>query len=143
MIAVDSNLLVFAHREDSEWHEKAAGLLTQLANSTAPWAIPWPCVHEFIAITTHPKIYHPPTPLNTALAAVEEWMKSPNLRLLHEGPGYFEKLRRLSKSAKVQGGMIHDARIAALCINHGVKVLWSADRDFSRFGELKTVNPLV
>ena len=143
MIAVDTNLLVYAHREDSEWHEKAAHVLSDLANSGAAWAIPWPCVHEFIAITTHAKIYQPPTPLKIALEAMAEWMKSPGLRLLHEGPGYFEKLARLCKAAKVQGGMVHDARIAALCINHGVKTLWSADRDFSRFGELKTVNPLV
>lgn len=142
MIAVDTNLLVYAHRADSKWHGKSVQLLTDLANNDAPWAMPWPCVHEFIAITTHPKIYQPPTPLKTALEAVAEWMKSPSLRLLHEGPGYFEKLARLSKTAKIQGGMIHDARIAALCINHGVKVLWSADRDFSRFGELKVVNPL-
>jgi toxin-antitoxin system PIN domain toxin len=143
MIAVDTNLLVYAHREDNEWHEQARSFVTELANSGAPWAIPWPCVHEFIAITTHPGIYQPPTPLAVALSAMAEWMKSPALRLLHEGPGYFEKLERLCKTARVQGGMVHDARIAALCLNHGVKVLWSADRDFSRFAELKIRNPLV
>ena len=143
MTAVDTNLLVYAHREDSAWHEAAMSRLMELAGSGAPWAIPWPCVHEFIAIVTHPKIYQPPTPLVVAMSAMAEWMKSPGLRMLHEGPGYFEKLERLCRSAKVQGGMVHDARIAALCLNHGVKVLWSADRDFSRFKELKVQNPLV
>ena len=143
MTAVDTNVLVYAHREDCEWHEQAKNALVELANSGAPWAIPWPCVHEFIAIVTHPKIYQPPTPLAVALSALGEWMKSPGLRTLSEGPGYFEKLERLCKAAKVQGGMVHDARIAALCLNHGVKVLWSADRDFSRFAELKVKNPLV
>ncbi len=143
MIAVDTNLLVYAHREESEWHEQAKDAISSLANHENPWAIPWPCVHEFIAVVTHPKIYLPPTPLPVALETIAAWMQSPSLRLLHEGPGYFEKLDRISKIAKVRGGMIHDARIAAICLNHGVKTFWSADRDFSRFKELKIVNPLV
>ena len=65
---VDTNLLVYAHREDSPWHEKALARVTELANSDSPWAIPWSCVHEFLAIVTHPKIYNPPTPLVTALS---------------------------------------------------------------------------
>ena len=80
MIAVDTNLLVYSHREDSPWHENALARVTALADSGSPWAIPWPCVHEFLAIVTHPKIYNPPTPLATALAAVEAWKVSPGLR---------------------------------------------------------------
>ena len=65
MIAVDSNILVYAHREDSPWHAASLQCLTGLAEGRAPWAIPWPCIHEFLAITTHPRIYAPPTPLET------------------------------------------------------------------------------
>lgn len=143
MTAVDTSLLVHAHREDSEWHELAKAALLDLANSGIPWAIPWPCVHEFIAMVTHPGIYQPPTPLALALSAIDAWTKSPGLRFLQEGPGYFEKLERLCTAARVHGGMVHEASIAALCLNHGVKVLWSADRDFSRFPELRVKNPLV
>jgi uncharacterized protein len=66
-----------------------------------------------------------------------------NLHLIGESEGYLEKLRSLSLAARLRGPCIHDARIAALCIHHGVSVLWSADRDFSAFPQLKLRNPLV
>ena len=70
-------------------------------------------------------------------------MSAPHLQLLSESPGYFEKLRNLAVAAKLSGPRIHDARIAALCLHHGVRELWTADRDFSVFPQLKTRNPLV
>ena len=143
MIAVDTNILVYAHREDSPWHAKALEKVTSLANSGAPWAITWPSVHEFIAIVTHPKIYDPPTPLTTALATIEAWQASSQLRFLGEGPGYFEKLSAQATAAMIRGPKIHDARIAAICLNHGVKKLWTADRDFSSFPQLSCENLLV
>jgi hypothetical protein len=142
MIAVDTNLLVYAHREDSDFHEPALRLLKELAETPSRWGIPWPCVHEFLAITTHPRIFQPPTPVEIALAAIAAWMASPTCEMLGEGPGYFETLRRVSTNAKAVGAMVHDARIAALCIHHGVRELWTADRDFSRFSELETRNPM-
>jgi toxin-antitoxin system PIN domain toxin len=142
MIAVDTNLLVYAHREDSPFHAAALESLTGLAGSGRRWGIPWPCVHEFISITTHPRIYDPPTPLKVALAAMQVWLEAPGCELLAEGPGYWDTLKGLSLKAKLQGPMVHDARIAALCRHHGVRELWSADRDFSRFPAVKTRNPL-
>ena len=143
MIAVDTNLLVYAHREDSEWHAAAKACLVELAESGAPWAIAWSSLHEFVAVVTHPRIYTPPTPQATAFAAINAWLASPGLQLLHEGPGYLDKLERLCVKAKIAGGKIHDARIAAVCLNHGVAELWTADRDFSLFPELRTRNPLI
>jgi toxin-antitoxin system PIN domain toxin len=143
MIAIDTNILVYAHREDSPWHEKALAVVTGLANSGAPWAIPWPSVHEFLAITTHPKIYNPPTPIATALDAMRAWQASPGLRLIGEGPGYFDKLAAQATMGMIKGPKIHDARIAAICLHHRVKRLWSADRDFSSFPELTCENPLI
>jgi hypothetical protein len=79
MIAVDSNLLVYAHREDSPWYDAAYARIVELAEGQGPWAIPWPCIHEFLAIVTHPRIYTPPTPLEKALDQVEAWLESPAL----------------------------------------------------------------
>jgi predicted nucleic acid-binding protein len=118
-------------------------VVTELANSGSPWAIPWPGVHEFLAIVTHPKIYVPPSPLATALEAIQAWQASPGLRLLGEGPGYFEKLAALTTAGMIKGPKIHDARIAAICLHHRVKKLWSADRDFSSFPDLACENPLI
>ena len=143
MIAVDSNLLVYSHREDSPWHESADARIAELAEGNALWAIPWPCIHEFLAIVTHPRIYDPPTPLEKAISQVDAWLESPSLLLLSESEDYWLKLQSLLQSGKVCGPQVHDARIAALCTYHGVTELWTADRDFGRFPKLKVRNPLA
>ncbi len=142
MIAVDTNILVYAHREDSSWHAQAERVVRELAEGTASWAIPWPCIHEFLAICTHSRIYDPPTPLDRAIEQIDCWLEAPPLVMLHEGPGYMETLERTLRESRVVGGAIHDGRIAALCRYHGVRELLTADRDFSRFPGLNTRNPL-
>jgi len=143
LIAVDTNILVYAHREDSEWHQAAFQRLAAVAEGRAAWAIPWPCIHEFLAIVTHPRIFAPPTPIARALSQVDAWTESPSLVLLAESQVHWERLRSLLLTGKVAGPKVHDARIAALCLQHGVKQLWSADRDFGRFSAVTVVNPLV
>jgi toxin-antitoxin system PIN domain toxin len=142
MIAVDTNILVYSHREQSPHHEAAKAAIEGLRNSVLPWAIPWPCVLEFISISTHPKIYYPPSTLSVAFAALESWQAGGNLRFLSEGETFLEKLREVALRGKIRGPRIHDARIAALCLSHGIKELWSADRDFLDFPSLATRNPL-
>ena len=143
MIAVDTNVLVYAHRADSEFHAAARTRLAGLAEGRAAWAIPWPCVHEFLAIATHPRIYAPPSPVAAALDQIDAWLESPTLTLLAETDDHAFALRSVLEQSRVVGPRVQDARIAALCLSHGVAELWSADRDFSRFGALKVVNPLV
>lgn len=143
MIGIDTNLLVYAHREDSPWHDQACARIAELAEGRTPWTIFWPCLHEFLAIVTHPRIYAPPTPLATALDQVDAWLESPSLILLVESEGYWAELRVALKEGRIVGPQVHDARIAALCRLHGVRELWTADRDFGRFPGLTVVNPLV
>jgi uncharacterized protein len=143
LIAVDTNVLVYAHREDSPFHASAARGLARLAEGSAAWAIPWPCLHEFLAVVTHPRIYDPPTPLAGALDQVDAWLEAPTLVLLAESEQHWGALRALVAAGRVTGAKIHDARIAALCREHGIRELWSADRDFSRFPDLAVINPLT
>jgi uncharacterized protein len=142
MIAVDTNILVYAHRADSEWFPQASHAVRQLAEGAQPWAIAWPCIHEFLSIVTNPRIYKPPTPLGKAIRQVEYWLESPALQLIGEAEGYWPILSKMLRAGKVQGGTIHDARIAALCVAHGIRELWTLDRDFGRF-PIRTVNPLA
>ena len=144
MIAIDTNILVYSHREDSVFYNQAYKAIKNLAESGKIWAIPWPAVHEFLAITTHPKIYSPPTPLQNAISQVESWMECPTFSLIGESEGvYFRYLKHILEASQVKGPRIHDARIAAICLSHGVDELWSADRDFSRFPGLTVRNPLI
>jgi toxin-antitoxin system PIN domain toxin len=117
--------------------------MAELAEGPAVWAIPWPCLHEFLAIVTHPRVYVPPTPLAGALDQVDAWLEAPTLTLLTESTAHWPTLRALLAGGHIAGAQVHDARVAALCRQHGVRELWSADRDFSRFAGLTVVNPLV
>lgn len=141
MIAVDTNILVYAHRPDAISHVAARNALASLISGDTEWAITWPSIHEFISTVTR-SIYVNPTPLDIAFEQVTELFRG-NVVLLGERSGHLATLRRLAEVAEAVGPRIHDARIAAICIDHGVSELWTADRDFRKFSGLRLRNPLV
>ena len=144
MIAYDTNLLVYAHRRESPFHARARAVVTQSAEGTEPWGLLWPCLHEFIGVVTNPRIFKTPTPISDALLAAQAWAAAPFAVMLSEDSlAYLDVLARLCIGGKIQGARVHDARIAALAIHHGVTTLRTADRDFSRFPELRVENPLI
>lgn len=143
MIAVDTNILVYAHRAENPLHEMARSCLASLAQGRNAWALPWPCVHEFYSVVTHRRVFSIPTPRSAALDQIDAWMSSPTAVLLTEGAGHWPTLRGLIDAAQIVGPMVHDTRIAAICLEHGVREFWSADRDFNRFPSLPVRNPLV
>jgi uncharacterized protein len=100
-------------------------------------------LHEFYSVVTHPRIYDPPTSPDQAIEQIGAWLESPSAVALTERDTYWAALAPLLGQAKVSGPLVHDARIAALCLSHGVRELWTADRDFSRFPQLKATNPLI
>ncbi len=70
-------------------------------------------------------------------------MESPSLVVFSETEEAWPVFRDLWLASAVQGAKVHDARIASLCTQAGVRELWTADRDFSRFPALKTHNPML
>ena len=143
MIAVDTNILVHAHRADSDWHKPARLRIEELAEGRVRWGLPWLCVHEFIAIVTHPQIYDPPSSTEEAIGQVDAWLESPTVDLLAETGAHWTTLKEQLVVGRIRGSMVHDARVAALCLTHGVMELWTADRDFGRFPNLAVRNPLL
>ncbi len=141
MQAIDTNILVYAEIISSPHHRIARKILTNLAEGAVPWAIPWPCVYEFLRVVTHPRVYHPPIPLNVVLQDLRRILDSPMLMLLNETPNHAEVMISVMEKAGVSGNLIHDAHIAALCIEHGISELITGDRDFSRFDSLSVINP--
>ena len=143
MIATDSQILVYAHRSDSPWHAPALALLVGLAGSGTPWAIPWPCVYEFYNVVTNSRLYQPASTPAQALGQLDDWMQTPRLELLTESKTTWPALKQLLITSTISGPMVHDAKIANLCIENGIDELLTADRDFSRFPKLKTRNPFI
>jgi uncharacterized protein len=143
LIAIDTNILVYAHRADSPFHKAAISCVRTLAEGAQAWAIPWPCIHEFYAIATHPKIYNPPSTSDEAIKQISAWIASKSLVVIGETSTHWVTLKSQLVAGKVVGPQIHDTRIAALCLQHDIHELWSVDRDFSRYPLLKTRNPLI
>lgn len=141
MIAVDTNVLVYAHRAETEHHAAAAKALTALAEGPSHWAIAWPCIYEFLRIITHPRVFDPPLPARDAVESVESILDSPSLVMLGEGPTHRSHLRRAVVEGGASANLMHDAHIAALLSEHGVREILSFDRDFSRFPGLKLKTP--
>jgi len=143
VIAIDTNVLVYARRREAPHHERAKELLTDLAEGTRPWALPWPCVYEFLRVVTHPRVFEPPTDLEDALDDLDSLLDSPSLSLLGEGSTHRAHMRRAVQDAGATGNLVHDAHIAALATDHGVSELLTADRDFTRFPFLRVRNPFA
>ncbi len=143
MIALDTNILVHAHRKDASLHVEARAKVQQIAETAAPWHICYHSLIEFYGIVTHPKIWAQPSSPHIAADQIAAWRESPSLRILTELPEHIEHVMALAEATKVSGPMIHDARIASCCLTHGIRELWTIDRDFSRFTELRTHNPLI
>lgn len=143
MIAVDTNLLVQAHQRECDLHLPATRVVRTLAEAATPWAICHHSLVEFYGVVTQGKLWREPSTPAQALDQIAAWRESPSLRVLFDTPTCLDHLAMLAVKSQVRGGMIHDARIAACCLTHGVRELWTVDRDFSRFPGLRTRNPLV
>jgi len=144
MLAVDTNVLVYAHRREAREHAAAQQIVRELAEGQTPWAIPWPCVYEFFSVVTNARIWkeHATDP-RRAWAQIDAWLGSPSLHLLSETEDFASVLGVFLERPRVRGPIVHDARIAALCVAHGVTALLSRDRDFSLFDELELRNPFA
>lgn len=142
MIAIDTNLLVYAHRRESRSHARAAEIVRALAEGRAPWGIPWPCVYEFFSVVTNRRIWKDAASApDQAWTQIAAWTASPSVSLLCETPDFLPVFERIARRPRVRGPIVHDARVAAICVAHGIEVLLTSDRDFTLFPELPTRNP--
>lgn len=143
MIALDTNILVHAHRPEMPFHARAKSTLSDLVASGRRYGIPMHCLVEFSGVVRHRKIFKAPSSVAQVRAQVEAWLEPVSAWLLPEEEQMLPTFFELVAQAKAEGGAVHDARIAACCLALGVSELWTADRDFSRYAPLKTRNPLI
>lgn len=140
MIAVDTNILVYAHRAELPKHAVARDHLTALAESSEVWAIPAFCLGEFARVITHPKLFDPPHTPAEAAEAIERLTASPSLRILNPGPRFPALFGEAIRAAAAKGNLVYDAQIVAVCRELGARTLLTEDRDFDRFPGFPTAH---
>lgn len=133
MIAVDTNILIYADREELPLHAPAVTALRALSEGNDAWALPVFCIGEFVRVVSHPRLFDPPTPAVEAMEAIEALLESPSVRLLAPGPRYVPLFRQAIESGGAAGNLVFDAQITAVCLEHGARTLLTEDRDFARF----------
>ena len=141
MIALDTNILVNAHRRGTAHHEQALALLQALSEGPAPYALFWPSLYEFLRVVTHHRVFDPPSTTAEALEAIRDFLAPPVVRVLSETARHSLLLDLVLQESRVTGNLIHDAHLVVLALEHGVHELLTLDGDFTRFPQLSSRNP--
>lgn len=142
MIAVDTNVLVYARRSTAPQHGAALSLLHGLATGSTPWALPHPCIVEFLRVVTH-NVFRPVVPIAEAWQNIQTLLASPSVQLLTPTDRHLALLREVMEESGATGDLVYDAQIATLCLEHGVREILTADKDFRRFPSLKATDPFA
>ncbi|MDX1519992.1 MAG: type II toxin-antitoxin system VapC family toxin [Anaerolineae bacterium] len=141
MILPDVNVLVYAHRADTNQHNAYRRWLEDMINSDQAYGMADIVLSGFLRIVTHPRIFDPPSDMTAALAFVKQVRDQPNCVLISPGLRHWSIFEGLCQKAGVKGNLVPDAYLAALAIESGSEWI-TTDRDYSRFPGLKWRHPL-
>lgn len=128
----DVNVLIYAHRQEAEEHQRYAQWLTDLANGDEPFALSPMVMQSFVRVSTTPKIFRFPTPTEQAFEFLDRLLARPGCSLVRPGPNHWQIFKRLCERAPLRGKIASDAAHAAVAIESGCEGV-SADTDFARF----------
>lgn len=141
MIFVDANLLLYAYNASAEEHSRAKNWLEKTLSGAEPVALCWPVLLAFIRIATNSRAFPHPLSRLEAMLAVSSWLERPQAVVISAGESHWQLLQKLLSEGKISGALVSDAHLAAITMEHG-GTLYTTDRDFSRFPNLRFVNPI-
>ena len=143
MLAVDTNVLVYAVHTGADEYERCRELVERWRRDPLPWATTWSILYEFLRIVTHPRVFASPLKITDAWSFVTALMAAPGLQLLVEGPRHVEvATKTFQELPDLRGNLTHDAHTAILLREHGVRRIYTRDTDFHRFPFLEVMDPL-
>jgi uncharacterized protein len=141
--AVDVNLLLYASDRASPHHEGARRFLERGAAGPEILCLAWPTLMSYLRMSTHPAIFRRPLTPPRAMRNVRALLELPHSRALGEGEGFWAAYNKVVGDQAIRGNLVPDAHLAALLLEHEVRVLYTADRDFRRFDFLDIRDPLA
>ncbi|MBN2496864.1 MAG: PIN domain-containing protein [Deltaproteobacteria bacterium] len=143
VIAVDTNLLVYAHRSRAPEHEAAREALQLAAEDPDGWGIPLPCLAEFWTVVTHPRSIGRPSTPEEAAGFVRALIRSGGATIWQAVTGFSGRLLRAAEQASVSGARMFDLQIALLAAEAGAHEIWTHDRHFCTVPGLTLHDPIV
>ena len=143
MTTVDTNILVSAANADDENHEASKTLLNRLAAGPELLTLFWPTLLGFVRIVTHPRVFRHPLSFDVAFAAVDRLTARRHVRVLGEADDFWPRFGETARSAKASGNLVPDAHLATLMRQHGIREIWTNDRDFRKFDGIVTLDPFA
>jgi len=143
VFVVDTNVLLYAADESSEFHAPCRQLLEALRTGAMPWFLTWGIGYEFLRVATHPRVYLRPWSASEAHAFLDALLRSPSARVLTPSARHAELLAAcLADVPEARGNLLHDLHTAVLMREHGISRIVTRDRDFHRFAFLDVIDPL-
>lgn len=142
MLLIDVNVLVHAHKEGADEHDRYREWLVGVLGDDAAFGMSDLVLNSVIRVVTHPKIFDTPSSLDDAFAFTDDIRSRPNCVQIEPGPRHWSIFQQLCRSASARGNLITDAWLAALAIESGSEWI-TTDRDFARFDRLRWRHPLA
>ena len=141
--AIDVNILLYASDTGSEHFPKAKAFIDECLRQNGLFYLAWPTLMSFLRMATHPAIFSHPLSPDEAMANIETIIRLPHVRLLAEEDGFWEAYRSITAEVPTRGNLVPDAHLAAILRLHGVRILYTRDRDFLKFPFLTVKDPLI
>jgi uncharacterized protein len=139
--SLDVNVLLYASDQSSERYDRAHRFLEACAAGPEILCLAWPTLMAYLRIATHPRIFSAPLSPEEALANVSALLTLSHVRSISEADGFLEAYKHVTGEAPVRGNLVPDAHIAAILFQHGVRTLYSNDRDFRKFPSIDVRDP--
>jgi toxin-antitoxin system PIN domain toxin len=139
--SLDVNVLLYASDRSSDRHLRARRFVEACAAGPEILCLTWPTLMSYLRIATHPRIFTAPLSPHEALGNVSALIKLPHVRAISELDGFIDAYKHVTDETSVRGNLVPDAHVAAILFQHGVRTLYSNDRDFRKFSSLELRDP--
>jgi len=143
-LALDTNILIYAHFEQYPEHASSREFLKTLLTKPDTFYLGWQVYYEYLRLATHPRLHKIPLTSKRAAEDMKTYLNDPRCRILTETESHQKTIEEiLKKLPSGRGNFLHDCHYAALLKEHAIDTIVTADTDFKKFDFLKVINPIA